>query len=172
MCKVSWGKMSCCHSSWEHSHGIIAYCTLLEMLDVFSLHLVVGQFFISSSVIHSPTYSQPAVPHTIPYLPAPPAGIILWSVGCSYNHVWSMLCHEVFILHTNCIVCVIYLVIFLLLLQIINCSMFNLCHDSYSVTWFHYLYLLSYNRSWDEYLPIIYINFAHVTPGQIVCSAL
>lgn len=169
MYKIWWGKMSCYHPSWKHSFGVVGYCTLLQMLDVFSLYLV-GWFFVPTSVIRSPTYaSQQSL--TPSHTANPPAGIILWAVGCSYNCVWSMLCHEVFISHTNCLVHVIYHVIFLLLLQIINCSMFNFCHDSDSVTWY-YLYLLSYNHSWHEYLPIIYINFVHVTPGQIICSAL
>jgi hypothetical protein len=49
------------------------------------------------------------------------------------------------------------LVIFLMLLQIINSSMFNLCHYSYSVTWYRYLYLLSYG----SFLRLIYAHYLH-----------
>jgi len=37
MLKTSWWTMSCCYPLWKHKHSALAFCTLLEMLDVFSL---------------------------------------------------------------------------------------------------------------------------------------
>lgn len=145
--------MSCYLCSWKHSHTVFVHFTLLEMLDIFSLYLVVGQFIIPTSVILSTTYSQQSLTpwHTC----IPPCRDHL--VVCSYNHVRSMLWHEVLSCTQIAIFMCFALVIFLMLLQIINSSVFNLCYYSYSVTWYQYLHLLSYS----SFLRWIYVCYLH-----------
>jgi hypothetical protein len=53
--KITWRMTRCYYPSWKHSHNALAHCTLLEMLDVFSLCVVAEQ-----SVAHTST--SPVVP--------------------------------------------------------------------------------------------------------------
>jgi hypothetical protein len=75
---LSWRMTSCYYHTSKHSHSALAHCTLLEMLDVFSLHVAAEMSIASNnSSITFPLHSTPHL-HT-----SSPAGIIaLSSVLC------------------------------------------------------------------------------------------
>jgi hypothetical protein len=58
MRKISYRMTSCYYASWKHSHSALAYCTLLEMLDAFSLYS-----YVTAEQSVAPTDSSPVVTH-------------------------------------------------------------------------------------------------------------
>jgi hypothetical protein len=66
MREIPWWITSSYYLSWKHSHNAPAHYTPLEMLDVFSLCVVVEEQSVA------PTNSSPAVPRTVQGTPKPP----------------------------------------------------------------------------------------------------
>ena len=76
MRKISWQKTSCCFSSRKHSFSAPTHHTLDEILDVFSLGLLLERSVApnnSSPLVHSIGSSpSPALSQTCPHHPRPP----------------------------------------------------------------------------------------------------
>ena len=95
--------MTCCYyPSWKHSHIAVARYPPLEILYVFSLHVIAEECVVttSSGPLIPPIASSPQqrnAPGTPP--PNPPRKIILWSVVCTSNSFLTISC----MLRTQCL---------------------------------------------------------------------
>jgi len=69
--KITWRMTRCYYPCRMHSHSILDHCTILEMLDVFSLCVIAPQSVLptNSSPVGPPTMAS-SLPFTAPDMPS------------------------------------------------------------------------------------------------------